>query len=275
MAYNNFKATIWSKTIELELAPLMIFRDVVNTKYKGLVGKGKTVKILGLANPTIKDYVPGTDIDAPETPEDTSTELKIDQFKYFNVEVDDVDDAQADVDTMKALCKGGATGLAAKADAYIASLVVNCHEDNLVASQAVTTEKAAKAVVDKLFELLWNKGVNTANGNVYICVSPWFYTLFKNSLTELLTNNVDMVKKGILGMYNGAYVKMSNQIFNDGTDDYISVMTKDAIAFADGIEETEAYRPHKSFSDAVKSLYTYGAKVARPEQLATAKVHKG
>jgi len=274
MAYENFKPTIWSKTIELELAPLMIFRDVVNTKYKGLVGKGKTVKILNLANPTIKDYVPGEDIDAPETPNDDSIELKIDQYKYFNVTVDDVDDAQADVDTMKALCKGGATGLAAKADAYIAAQVVNCHEDNLIASTAVTTEKQAKAIIDDMFELLWNKGVNTANGNVYITVSPWFYKLFKNSLTELLTNNVEMVKKGILGTYNGAYVKMSNQIFNDGTDDHISVMTKDAIAFADGIEETEAYRPDKAFADAVKSLYTYGAKVARPEQIATAKVHK-
>jgi len=165
MAYENFKPTIWSKTIELELAPLMIFRDVVNTKYKGLVGKGKTVKILNLANPTIKDYVPGEDIDAPETPNDDSIELKIDQYKYFNVTVDDVDDAQADVDTMKALCKGGATGLAAKADAYIAAQVVNCHEDNLIASTAVTTEKQAKAIIDDMFELVISDFAVRSNAN--------------------------------------------------------------------------------------------------------------
>ena len=74
-------------------------------------------------------------------------------------------------------------------------------------------------------------------------VSPWFYSLFKNSLTEILTNNVDMVERGIFGMYNGAFVKMSNNIYKDGDADCIAVMTKDAIAYADGIEEVEAYRP--------------------------------
>lgn len=274
MAYENFKATIWSKHIELELAKLMVFRDVVNTKHQGEVGQGKTVKIIGVANPTIKTYVPGQSIGNAETPDDSETMLKIDQLKYFNVIVDDVEQAQADVEIMESLLEGGANGLAAAADAYIASKVVDCKAENMIASQAVTTEKAAKAVVDDMFEKLWEQGVNTANGNVYVTLCPWFYKLFKNSLTETLTNNVEMVKKGIIGMYNGAYVKLSNQIFNDGTDDCISVMTKNAIAFADGIEKTDAYRPDDSFADAVKSLYTFGAVVARPEQIATAKVHK-
>ena len=116
--------------------------------------------------------------------------------------------------------------------------------------------------------------------DTYIVVTPWFYSLFKDALTESLTNNVEMIEKGILGIYNGAKVVMSNNIHKDivGTGeaavtyDCISILTKDAIAFADGIEEVNAYRPDDSFSDAVKVLHTYGAKVVRPEQIVCIKV---
>ena len=132
----------------------------------------------------------------------------------------------------------------------------------------------AKAAVDEAFVALWDAGVKTGK-DTYIVVSPWFYSLFKNSLTEILTNNVEMVERGIFGMYNGAYVKMSNNVATADDADCLAVMTKDAIAYADGIEEVEAYRPQDSFSDAVKVLHTYGAKVVRPEQLVCIKATKG
>ena len=271
MAYSNFKATIWSKQIQLDLAKTMVFRDICNTKFQGEAGRGKTVKIVGVSKPTVKNYVPGTSIGTPETPADTSMELAIDQYKYSNFLVDDVDDAQSNTDIMKALMKGSADEHAEVADAYIGSLLKNAkHVKN---SAAIATPEDAKKAIDDAFVNLWEEGVKTGR-DTYIVVSPWFYKLFKNSLTEVLTDNVDMVERGIFGMYNGAYVKMSNNIFNDGTDDHIAVMTKDAIAYADGIEEVEAYRPQDSFSDAVKVLHTFGAKVVRPEQIVCLKVHK-
>ena len=274
MAYTNFKATVWSKHIELELAKMMVFRDIVNTRHSGEVGLGKSVKIVGLSNPKIKDYVPGTQIDAPEIPSDKSTTLNIDQYKYFNVVVDDVDQAQAETDIMKGLLEGGANGLAKAADSYIASLVKGAKPSNVIATTEVATPVKAKELIDKAFEKLWDEGVDTTGGNVFICVPSWLYMMFKSSLTETLTDNVEMMQKGVIGMYNGAYVKLSNNLFNDGTDDHIAVMTRDSIAFADGIEKTEAYRPDGNFADAVKSLYTYGAVVARPEQIVCIKAHK-
>jgi hypothetical protein len=41
-----------------------------------------------------------------------------------------------------------------------------------------------------------------------------------------------------------------------------------ATTFAEQINKVEAYRPQDSFSDAIKGLYLYGAKVVRPEALA-------
>ena len=276
MAYTNFKPTIWSKQVQMDLAKLMVFREICNTKFQGEAGRGKTVKIVGISKPTVKTYVPGTAIAAAETPTDTSMELAINQYKYTNFLVDDVDDAQAHVDIMKSLMKGSAEKHAEAADTYIAGLLkdTSIATAGNVLTVTITTPEEAKAAIDEAFVKLWNAGVKTGK-DTYIVVSPWFYSLFKSSLTEILTNNVEMVERGIFGMYNGAYVKMSNNVATDSGADCIGVMTKDAIAYADGIEEVEAYRPQDSFSDAVKVLHTFGAKVVRPEQIVTIKATKG
>jgi len=43
-----------------------------------------------------------------------------------------------------------------------------------------------------------------------------------------------------------------------------------ALTKAEGLNETEAYRPPYRFSDAVKSLVLYGAKTVRPYALCAA-----
>ena len=270
MAYENFKAKIWSKQIQMDMEKLMVFREICNTKFQGDAGRGKIVKILGISKPTVKDYIPGTSIDPAEEATDTSMELLIDQHKYTNFLVDDVDAAQSDTDIMKSLMKGSADQHSAVADSYIASLV---KEAKTTLTKTISTPQQAKDAIDEAFVALWDAGVKTGK-DTYIVVSPWFYALFKNSLTEILTNNVDLLERGIFGMYNGAYVKMSNNVAKDGKADCIAVMTKDAIAYADGIDQVEAYRPHNSFSDAVKVLHTFGAMVVRPEQMVCIKATK-
>ncbi len=272
MSYENFKPEVWSKKVQLELEKLMVFRDICNTQFQGDVGRGKTVKIIGVDRPKVNTYVPGTDILDAETPQDSSVYLAVDQFKYTHFMVDDIDGMQGDTPIMEHLMHGSATALAEAADAYIAEKVKEA--GIVIPSQAISTAAQAKEALDEAFEKLWSNSVKIGM-DTYIVVTPWFYNLFKDRLTELHTDNTDLINKGILGMYNGAKVVMSNNVYNDGTDDYLSVITKDAIAFASGIEKTEAYRPDRQFSDAVKVLHTYGAKVVRPKEMALLKVHQG
>ena len=91
MAFENFKPTIWSKHIQQELAKLAVMQEDCNTTFQGEVGAGRQVKIIGAGRPTVRTYVPGTDITAAETPADTSVYLTIDQFKYTHFLVDDID----------------------------------------------------------------------------------------------------------------------------------------------------------------------------------------
>jgi len=270
MAYNNFKPTVWGKHIQTELENFLVMKDDCNFQYDGDAKEGCKVKILGVARPTIGDY-DGTDIGTPEEVADTSMFLDIDQAKYFNFRVDDVDLAQSIEGLMPALMQESAVALATEADKYIGAQAVDAGKKS--ASLKIATAADAKKAVDDAFGYLWEKGV-TISDSVSLTVTPWFYNIFKDKLTELSTDNLDLIRQGIIGTYNGAVVKMSNNLYNDATDDYLMLRSDKAIAFAGQIDKTEAYRPHGLFADAVKGLYTYGAKVVRPDEIYVIKAHK-
>lgn len=271
MSYENFKPTVWSKYIQDQLPKFTVFKNDCDYKFEGEAGKGKKVKILGISRPTIRTYIPGTDIAAVETPEDTHVFLDINQYDYFNYGVDDIDKAQSVSGLMSALSLEATRALAEKEDAYIAENIVS--EANLISeSTQITTAEEAKKAIDALFVQLWNNGVSSKD-DLCLYLTPWFYDLFEQRLVELKTSNDTQIEKGIVGMYRGAKVKMSNNIFNDGMDDYIILKTSKAYAYCNGIDELKAYCPEKRFMDAIKGLNTYGGKLVRPNECAILKAH--
>jgi hypothetical protein len=61
----------------------------------------------------------------------------------------------------------------------------------------------------------------------------------------------------------------NNAPFVTGDDYAVIAGYPGAITFADQITKVEAYRPQSSFSDALKGLHVYGAKLVRPDGIAT------
>lgn len=270
MSYNNFKATVWSKYIQLELERKCILADWCNKKFEGQAKHNEQVKILGVGTPTIGDYT-GAKIGAPETVEDNSAFLKIDQAKFFNFMVDDVDKAQAQPGLMEAILTNTTRAMAIARDKHVASMAVNA--GTLSGSLKISTAAEAKTAIDAGILALREKDVEV-DMEVVIEIPYFMYLLFKDKLVELKTNNDELIKKGIVGMYDNCYVRTTNNLYNDGTDYYGMIRTKDAIAFAGGIDKTEAYRPEELFSDAMKGLNCFGAKAARPKELYAIKAHK-
>ena len=271
MAYSNFKPTIWSKFIQTELEKKCRLVEDCWTQFEGEAKQGSRVKILGIGSPDIFDYVPGTGIPAPVAVDGTDINLDIDQAKAFNFMIDDIDKAQSVSGLMETLIKEATAKMARTRDSFVASLAKD--SENSSDSTQVTTAAKAKALVDEALLALRENDVDIED-EVTITVSPFFYQLFRDALTELKTNNDELIKKGVVGMYDNCKVKLSNNLYNDGTDDYMLVRTKRAIAFAGGIDETEAYRPESFFADAVKGLNVYGGKIVRPKELYVIKAHK-
>ncbi len=272
MSYENFKPLVWSSHIQHELPKFTVFKQDCNFEFEGEAGEGKKVKILGVARPKISKYKPGTDLAAPEEIGDTSVYLDIDQYDSFNYIIDDIDKAQAKKGLMAALSEETTRALAEAEDTFCAQQIAK-NAGFKTASTAIATISEAQDCVDELFVQLWNKGVSQKD-RVTLYLTPWFYNLFKNKIIELKTDNDKLIAQGILGLYNNAIVKMSNNIYNDGTDDHIVLKTSKGYAYCNGIDKLQPYTPEKRFADAIKGLNTYGGKAVRPKEIAVAKVHK-
>lgn len=278
MAITNFQQTIWSKKIKEALETITSLRNHCDFQYESDSKNAKEVKILNVTRPTIRTYVPGTAI-TREGGTDGSMLLQINQFKYFNFEVDDVDKAQSVPGLKEALAKEAARGLAEEGDKYVASLVkagVEAAQNPLAQSASVITLTKANAVrtVEDGFVVLYGNNCKVSD-NFYLEVAPKPFTIYREALTELSTNNPEILKKGAVGKINNAYVCIENLLptgkasAQSATDDvhYNILRTSKAIAFAEQINKVEAYRPQDAFSDAIKGLYTFGALITRPEQI--------
>ena len=272
MSYANFKPVVWSKYIQHELPKFTVFKQDCDFKFEGDAGQGKRVKILNVGRPTIKKYIPNKDIDPAEKIPDASTYLDIDQFDYFNYGIDDIDKAQSMDGVMEALQEETTRGMAEQEDIFCATQMAK-NAGYKTESTEISTAEEAKAAIDKLFVKLWNQGVSTKD-KVTMYLTPWFYSLFQNKLIELKTNNDELIAQGVLGLYNNAKVKMTNNAYNDGTDDYIIVKTSKAFAYCNGIDKLKPYEPEKGFAEAVKGLNAYGGKMVRPKECAVLRCHQ-
>lgn len=270
MSYDNFKATVWSKYIQLEIEKKAILADWTNRKFEGQARLNETVKILGVGTPTIGNYT-GATIGTPETIEDSSIFMKIDQAKYFNFMIDDVNKAQAQPGLMEAILTNTTRAMSLSRDSHVAAQAANAAYKS--SSLKISTAAEAKAAIDAGILSLRERDVEI-DTEVVIEIPYFVYLLFRDKLIELRTNNDDLIKKGIIGMYDNCLVRTTNNLYNDGTDYYGMIRTKDAIAFAGGIDKTEAYRPETLFSDAMKGLNTFGSKIVRDKEIYVLKVHK-
>lgn len=271
MSYTNFKPQVWSRFVLHALEMETQLRRDCWDKFTGEARQGSTVHIQGISPITVKKYKVGEDIDSPETQDGSTTPLLIDQYDYTNFAVDDVDDYQANIDLMKELMIENSRSLAQTADSYIASLAKGAKYSS--ASLAIATAAAAKKAIDDGIQQLRENNVPISD-TVVIEIPAFVYRYLRDSLVDIKTNNDSLIKKGVVGMYDNCTVKLCNNLYDDGTDIYAMIRTKRAIAYASGVDKMEAYRPEKSFSDAIKCLHVYGAKLVCPEELYVVKCHK-
>ncbi len=262
MAYSNFKQTFWSKHIQTELKKAAVLVNNCDMEFEDEVKYGNSVKILGVAKPTIGDYT-GKDIEI-ETPEDSSVYLEITEQKYFAFEVDDVDKAQSKPGLMEKLMGESKEALSNTREKFVGSMAKQAGK--ILKPEAIKTTAAAKQAIDEAMQELYENDVNI--DDIIIELPPFVWQLMRDKYIEIDTNNSKMLKTGKMGYYNGAKVFMTNQLhYEEGTGWYAMVRTKRAIAFASQINDVEAFRPERRFSDAVKGLDVYGAKVIRPKEL--------
>lgn len=270
----NFQQTIWSASILRSLDKITSLRNHCNFQYEKDSENAKEVKILSVNRPTIRTYVPGTAI-TREGAADSSQLLKIDQYRYFNFEVEDIVKAQSVPGLMEALTDEAGKGLALEGDKYVAEVIKTAADNEEVdASEVITlTTSNAMASVEDGFATLYGNDCKVSD-TFYLELAPKVFTTYRQQLTELSTNNPEILKKGAVGKINNAYVCIENCLPESGEAYYNILRTNKAVAFVEQIDKVEHYRPEDAFTDAVKGLYVFGAKVIRPKEIYVMKTAK-
>lgn len=281
MAITTFIPEIWSARLLYALDKAHVATNLVNRNYEGVIAnQGDTVHINSIGAVTVKDYTKNTNIADPEVLTTSDQTLVIDQAKYFNFQVDDVDKAQISGEIIDTAMGRSAYALADVSDAFLLKTIANgAASTNKIGAKATLTALTASNVYENIVKMrtLLDKANVPTTGRT-IVVPPEVYALllmddrFAKSGSD---SGQNALLNGMVGRVAGFDVFMSNNCVS-GTDGgsgstpyfVITAQVADATTYAEQIIKTEAYRMEKRFADAVKGLHVYGAKVTDGSQIA-------
>lgn len=281
MAFTNFIPEVWSARLLEHLDKVHVYAGLMNRDYEGDIrAYGDTVHINQVGDITISDYT-GSDISAPQELDSTMLDLVIDKAKYFNFQIKDVNNAQSNPKLVDAAMQRASYGMNDVIDQYLASLLLaGVDKDNVLYGDADAVTPTSANAYDYLVDL----GVVLNEANVpmmgrWVVVPPWFHGLLLKD-PRFVGNGTGysqaVLQGGLVGEAAGFQIHLSNNVPNTSGAKYkVIAGTNAAGAFAEQLVELEAYRLEKNFSDAVKGLHVYGAKVIQPKALAVMTCNKG
>ena len=263
MAISNFISTVWSENLYKELDKQYIAVSNCNRDYEGEIkNMGSSVKICGIGKINIGDYTKNTDMFTPQALSDTVRELVIDQAKYFNFQIDDIDKTQSSPKLMDAAMSMAASAPADEADKYVYSLHDDC--SGVFPVNEATEECLLNSIIEAK-QRLYEENVSDAS-DIILEVSPAVASLILKTKIAIAKDNNEALENGCIGSICGCKVFVSNNIANVDGYHKCFMRTKRAIAFAEQLSEIVAYHPEKRFADAIKGLHLYGAKVIYPKE---------
>lgn len=300
MTIINFNPVIWSTGFLANLNRAHVFANLLNRDYEGEIQAfGDQVKISSIGRVTINDYtrnagLGGTDasptitaIRRPEIAEGSSLFLVIDQQKYFNVAVDDVDAKQQKPKLMNNIMEEAAYGMANTVDLHLTSTlqtgVAGTTDDtgNRLDARTIGVgagdDDAYEMLVDLMVKL---KEADVTGPGFWAALPPWIVGMLQKDVrfTNYGTDaNRETLLNGVIGRAAGFEISESNNL-SGATSGTIAVAggvytvlagVKSAATYAEQINSMDAFRPQDGFNDAVKGLHIYGAKVTRPFALAS------
>lgn len=275
MAFTNFIPEVWSARLLEYLDNVHVYSALLNRDYEGDIrAYGDTVHINQIGDIAINDYT-GEDLAAPEELDSTMMELKIDQAKYFNFQVKDIDNAQSYPKVVDAAMQRASYNINDVIDNYLAGLLLaGVKSGSTITAQTLTSANAYDYLVD--LGVLLNEH-NVPMLGRWVVIPPWFHGLLLKD-ERFVGNgtgyNQAILQGGWVGDAAGFRIHLSNNVPESAGSYSVIAGTNAAGSFAEQLVELEAYRLEKNFSDGLKGLHVYGAKVTQPDGLAVLKCTK-
>ena len=279
MSIKNFIPTIWSTKILQHMRDNLVYAGLVNRDYEGeITRRGSSVEVSMPGEVTIKDMPSRTsggtkairEIDAPEGMEVQKVTLLIDQEKYFNFGVDDVDKVQMNLDLMNSYTESASYGFQSTIEKHVAEIMAK--EAKLVLG---SDEQPVALTSENIYKQLIKMKVGLDKANVppvgrFVVLPPEAEGLLleDNKFVYVGTSSSeDSLKNGKVFRACGFDIAISNNVPVNDNKYKIIATYKGSTTFAQQLLETKAYSPEKGFGDALKGLVVFGAKVVRPNKI--------
>jgi len=272
MGVGSFIPQVWSAQVLGDLLDSLVYGQVANRDYQGEITQaGDVVKINEIGDITIRDYTRNsTSALTLEYLSDAQKELKVDQQKYFAFEVDDVDAAQARGNYMTEAMRKAAWGLGNAIDEYIAAMhsQAGITLGTTAAGKHVTSSNVTKYIAEIGSRL---DAANVPTMGRWIVGPPWFVMALYAAGVNKDTDNSRALQMGpgYYAQFMGFNIFSSNNVVNGAYTDGAKIMAgySGTISLAVQILNTEAFRSTDRFTDVVRGLAVFGAKVVRPTTL--------
>ena len=271
-AYSVFIPEIWSQKLNNMLTKECVMLQCVNRNWEGEIkNQGDKVKIIQPADVTISTL--GTDTLEYKELAPTSTDLVIDQKKFFAFKINDVAQVQSNTDIMEAHLRNAKKAIEEVQDAYLLSLHSNVTTANTVGSESSAISLDKTTIYSKFVDLalrLKNSDAVSTGVRPWVVINPTIESYLLQSSEFISAHNVadKTLREGAIGRIAGMDVLVSTNLTAVSSKYYVLAGTNEAITFASQLAKIESLRDQSSFSDLVRGLYLYGAKVVQPNALA-------
>lgn len=284
MAVTTFIPEVWAAALLTTLEEHHVFAQdgVTNSDYEGEIAEqGDIVHIGKLTDPTIASYTRNsTDLSSPEVLATTDNTLTIDQAKYFNFLLDDLDAAQvkSEGDLVSKAAMRAAIGLRDAVDTYLSyQMINNTQAANVLAPVDADAPDEAFQIIRRL-RMTLNKA-NVPSSDRFLIIAPEFEVLLLGDNRFIDTSRYGSdapILTGEIGRALGFRILLSNNIpagypaSSGETSNWVIAGHPMATTYAEQIpiNNVEALRSQKAFADIVRGLHLYGSAVVRPEALA-------
>lgn len=271
-AYSAFIPEIWSQKLNNMLEKDCVMLQCVNRNWEGEIkNQGDKVKIITPAEVTISTL--GSENISYSELNPTSTDLVIDQKKFFAFKINDVASVQSNSDIMEAHLKNARKAIEEVQDAYLLAQHANVDNSNIVGtdSSPITLDKST--IYSHFVQLalcLKNSDAVTSGVRPWVVINPTIESYLLQSTEFIGAHKVadETLREGAIGRIAGMDVLVSTNLTATDSKYYVLAGTNDAITFASQLAKIESLRDKDSFADLVRGLYLYGAKTVQPKSLA-------
>lgn len=267
MALESFIPEIWSALLLEPFEKMFAFGQIVNRNVEGEVKFGRSVHIPELGKLIATSYT-GT-VTYGSIP-DADRVLLIDQKPHVAVEVGDIDRVQSKPELSAPIGRAMAESIQEFVDSYIASLYPGAGITTGLGDDTTEIEINSANVLEYFTKI----GQKMTENNVpksgrWIVIPPWMETKLTLAKVTKDTANSDTIMNGFFGKISGFDVYTSNNVVcTDGATYKVLAGVREAITFAGQLESMESMRLESKFSDGLRALYVFGAKVVRANALA-------